>query len=185
MTTFVALLRGINVSGQKSIRMADLQNSLVALGFAGVRSYLQSGNLVFDASRGDPRKLASTIKARIAHDFGHDVDVLVLPAKELGLVASSNPLLPRREVDEKLFHGTFLFQPVSKADFQKLKLPAQPGEQAVLIGQVVLLHCPHGYGRTKLNNAFFEKALKVTATTRNWRTILALQALCAGQSAGA
>ena len=179
MTTFVGLLRGINVSGQKSIRMADLQNSLMALGFTKVRSYLQSGNLVFDTSRGEPRKLASAIKTRIADDFGHEVEVLVLPAKEFGLVASFNPLLPRRVLDEKLFHATFLFQPVSKADFQKLKLPAQPGEQAVLIGQVVLLHCPHGYGRTKLNNAFFEKAFKVSATTRNWRTILALQALCA------
>lgn len=178
MTTFVALLRGINVSGQKSIRMVDLRNSLVALGFTKVGSYLQSGNLVFDASRGDPRKLASAIKARIANDFGHEVEVLALPARELDVVASSNPLLPRRGADEKLFHGTFLFQPVSKADFQKLKLPAQTGERAVLIGQVVLLHCPHGYGRTKLNNAFFEKGLKVNATTRNWRTILALQALC-------
>lgn len=181
MTTFVALLRGINVSGQKVIRMADLRNSFTALGFVNVRSYLQSGNLVFDTSRGEPRKLASAIQARIADDFGHEVEVLVLVAKEFDLVASSNPLLPRRGIDEKLFHGTFLFQPVTKADFQKLKLPAQAGEQAVLIGQVVLLHCPHGYGRTKLNNAYFEKALKVSATTRNWRTILALQALCTQQ----
>ncbi len=178
MTTFVALLRGINVSGQKSIRMVDLRNSFTALGFANVRSYLQSGNLVFDASRAEPRKLASAIKARIADDFGHEVEVFVLTAKQLDLVASSNPLPPRRGADEKIFHGTFLFQPVSKAFFQKLKLPVQAGEQAVLIGQVVLLHCPHGYGRTKLNNVFFEKALKLSATTRNWRTILALQALC-------
>ncbi len=181
MTTFVGLLRGINVSGQKSIRMVDLRNSLAALGFANVRSYLQSGNLVFDASRGEPRKLASAIKARIAVDFRHEVEVFVLPAKGFGLVASSNPLLPRRGADEKLFHATFLFQPVAKADFQKLKLPARPGEQVVLNGQVVLLHCPHGYGRTKLNNTFFEKALKVIATSRNWRTILALQALCTQQ----
>jgi len=106
---------------------------------------------------------------------------LVLPAKELNAVAGSNPLWPRLEGDEKLFHCTFLFQPVSGDRFRKLKLPVQPGEQAVLVGQVVLLYCPHGYGRTKLNNGFFEKALGVRATTRNWRTVLALKSLCTKQ----
>ena len=80
-----------------------------------------------------------------------------------------------------MFHGTFLFQAVSEDRFRKLKLPIQPGEQAVLIGQAVLLYCPHGYGRTRLNNSFFEKALGVRATTRNWRTVLALKDLCTGQ----
>jgi uncharacterized protein (DUF1697 family) len=181
MTAFVALLRGINVSGQKQIRMADLQKSCEALGLKEVRSYLQSGNVVFCASRADPRKLAAALRDRIVEDFGHDVEVLVLPVKELNLVASSNPLWPRSGGEEKLFHGTFLFQPVPEDRFRKLKLPTQPGERAVLVGQVVLLYCPHGYGRTKLNNNFFEKALRVPATTRNWRTVLALKDLCAEQ----
>ena len=77
-----------------------------------------------------------------------------------------------------MFHATFLFQPVLKRSFEALKLPLAPGESAVLAGQVVLLHCPHGYGRTKLNNGYFEKVLGVAATTRNWRTVLALQQLC-------
>ena len=68
---------------------------------------------------------------------------------------------------------------VLKSGFDKLKLPAQAGEQAVAAGRVIYLYCPNGYGRTKLNNTFFEKALGVPATTRNWRTVLALQALCA------
>ncbi len=179
MTTFVALLRGINVSGQKLIRMAALKNSFEALGFENVRSYLQSGNVVFRSGRTDSSKIALAIKARIVNDFKHDVEILVLPAKKLNFVASSNSFLPRVGVDEKLFHATFLFQSVSDDNFRKLKLPAQPGERALLVGQVVLLHCPHGYGKTKLNNAFFEKIFKVSATTRNWRTILALQKLCA------
>ena len=178
MTVFVALLRGINVSGQKRIRMAELQKSCEALGLTDVRSYLQSGNLVFRASQADPRKLAAALRARIAEDFGHDVGVLVFPAKELNRVAGSNPLWRQSEGDETLFHATFLFQSVSAARFRHLKLPAQPGEQAVLVGRVVFLYCPHGYGRTKLNNSYFEKALGVPATTRNWRTVLALQDLC-------
>jgi uncharacterized protein (DUF1697 family) len=178
MTTFVALLRGINVAGQKRIRMAELQKSCEALGLNQVRTYLQSGNIVFRASQSDPRKLAMTLRKRIAKDFGHDVEVLDLPAKDLNRVAKSNPLRPRSGDDETLFHATFLFEPVSVNRFQNLTLPAQSGEQAALVGQVVFLHCPHGYGRTKLNNAYFEKALGVPATTRNWRTVLALQDLC-------
>jgi uncharacterized protein (DUF1697 family) len=80
--------------------------------------------------------------------------------------------------DETLFHATFLFRPVSKAAFLKLKLPAQPGEQAVWGERAIYLFRPNGYGRTKLNNNFFEKAAGVLATTRNWRTLLALQTLC-------
>jgi uncharacterized protein (DUF1697 family) len=178
MTTFVALLRGINVSGQKRIRMADLQKSCEALGLNQVRTYLQSGNVIFGASQSDPRKLAAAVRARIAEDFGHDVEVLVLPAMDLSRVAKSNPLWPRSDGDETLFHATFLFESVSANRFQNLTLPAQSGAQAKLVGQVVFLHCPHGYGRTKLNNAYFEKALGVPATTRNWRTVLALQKLC-------
>lgn len=178
MATFVALLRGINVSGQKLIHMAALKDSFGALGLDNVQSYLQSGNLVFQAGRTTPTKLAQSIKTRIADDFKHDVEVLVLATKELNFIANSNPLLPRTGVDEKLYHGTFLFRPIADADFRKLKLPAQPGERAILVGQVVLLYCPHGYGKTKLNNTFFEKAFKMPATTRNWRTVLALQNLC-------
>jgi uncharacterized protein (DUF1697 family) len=178
MTTFVALLRGINVSGQKRIRMADLQKSCEAMRLADVRTYLQSGNVVFRASQADPRKLAAALRARIAEDFGHDVEVLALPAVDLNRVATSNPLWPRSGGDETLFHATFLFKPVSTDRVRSLTLPAQSGEQATLVGQVVFLHCPHGYGRTRLNNAYFEKALGVPATTRNWRTVLALQDLC-------
>ncbi len=181
MMTFVALLRGINVSGQKQIRMVDLRKSCEGLGLKDVRSYLQSGNVVFCTGRADPRKLAAALRTRIAKDFGHDVEVLVLPARELNAVADSNPLWRRSGGKEKLFHGTFLFEPVSRDRFRKLKLPVQPGEQAVLVGQVILLYCPHGYGRTRLNNGFFEKALGTRATTRNWRTVLALNELCTRQ----
>ena len=178
MTTYVALLRGINVSGKNSIRMPDLQSSFSGLGLEGVRTYLQSGNVVFRAGQSDVVTLAAAIEARITQDFGHVVPVLVMSAKDLDLVANSNPLWPKRGGEEKLFHCTFLFQPVSQNSFQTLKLPAAVGERAVLVGSAVLLHCPYGYGKTKLNNSFFERALGVPATTRNWRTVLALQELC-------
>lgn len=178
MTTYLALLRGINVSGKNPIRMPELRDSVSRLGFRDVQTYLQSGNIVFRTDQTDVTTLAAKIKTTITQDFGHDVSVLVLSAKDLALIANSNPLWPKSGGEETLFHCTFLFQPVSAAAFKAFKLPAADGEHAVLIDSAILLHCPHGYGKTKLNNSFFERALGVPASTRNWRTVLALQALC-------
>lgn len=179
LTTYLALLRGVNVSGQKSIRMPELRESLLRLECRKVQTYLQSGNILFRAAGSDEAALAARIQARIAQDFGHDVPVLVLSAKSLAHIANANPLWPTTGGDASLFHCTFLFEPISAAVFEALKLPAAPDERALLVENAVLLHCPHGYGKTKLNNSFFERALGVPATTRNWRTVLALQAIAA------
>lgn len=177
MTTYLALLRGINVSGKNPVPMAKLKETFASLGFAEVKTYLQSGNAVFQAKKTPPAKLAGEIEAAISHDFGHQVSVLVLTADQLDAIASDNPLWPKSGGEETHFHATFLFDPVSKTAFDALKLPAAEGERAVLAKGAILLHCPHGYGRTKLNNTWFERALKMRATTRNWRTVLALREL--------
>jgi uncharacterized protein (DUF1697 family) len=180
MTTYLALLRGINVSGKKPVPMAKLKETFAGLGLSEVKTYLQSGNVVFQTKKKSlPAKLAETIEAAISRDFGHQVSVLVLTAEQLDAIASHNPLWPKSGGEETHFHATFLLDPVSKATFVALKLPAAEGERAVLAKGAILLHCPHGYGRTKLNNTWFERALKVPATTRNWRTVLALRDLMA------
>ena len=178
MNTFIALLRGVNVSGQNAMRMAALRDTMAGLGLRDVQTYLQSGNIVFRTDKSDGAKLAAKIKVAIKQDFGHEVAVLVMTAEDLGTIADSNPLWPKTGGDAPLFHATFLFQRVAAATFNALKLPAATGERVLLFGNAVLLHCPHGYGKTKLNNNFFERALKVEATTRNWRTVLALRTLC-------
>jgi uncharacterized protein (DUF1697 family) len=177
MTSYLALLRGINVSGRNSIRMPALRDSLSRLGFGGVQTYLHSGNIVFRTAKTNEALLAAKIRAAIAEDFGFEVPVLVMSMKDLGQIVNSNSLRPKTCEDDTLFHCTFVFQPISQDVFQSLNLPAAAGERAVLMGAAILLHCPHGYGRTKLNNNFFERVLGVAATTRNWRTMLALQAL--------
>ena len=182
MTTYIALLRGINVSGKNTIRMAELRDSMERMGFASTQTYLQSGNIVFRTGTTDEAKLAASIEARIGQDFGHVVSVLVLTAHDLERIASSNPLWPATGGEESHFHCTFLFEAVQPERFRALQLPATEGERAVLVGQAVLLHCPHGYGKTKLNNSYFERALGVAATTRNWRTVLALHGLCSAPS---
>lgn len=179
MTRYVALLRGINVAGKNIIRMDELEKSFSALGFAKVQTYLQSGNVLFSTDKSVEKKLADTIFSKIKHDFSLDVPVLVLSARELDEIAGSNPFGPKPGSDEKMFYCTFLFNPVSRENFHALDLPSAEGERAALHGNSILLYCPHGYGKTKLNNSYFERVLKVTATTRNWRTVCALQAYCA------
>jgi uncharacterized protein (DUF1697 family) len=175
MTKFIALLRGINVSGHKIIRMADLKRMFERLKYDNVQTYLQSGNVVFEAKGGDQKKLAATIHAAIVDDFEFDVEVVVLPAADMIKIAASNPF---SELDEKWLYVTFPFKPVNKTDFTKVKMPIKIGEKVVLVGKVIYGCCPHGYGNTKINNTFFEKALVMPTTTRNWRTVTALAQLC-------
>ena len=180
MARFVALLRGINVSGHRQIAMADLRRSLQAAGLHDVRTYLQSGNTVFEAGGEDPQAIAGAIQACIAADFGHQVGVIVLPCATMVRIASSNPFVADPDLDDRWFHATFLFHPASEAAFAELRLPAGQGELAMLADSLVFVYLPNGYGRTKLTNAYFERALGTPATTRNWRTVLALAGLCAG-----
>jgi uncharacterized protein (DUF1697 family) len=175
---FVCLLRGVNIGGVR-IAMADLRGLLEQLGFTDVRTYVQSGNAVFRADGGDAAAIAAAIATGIAERFGHDVGVLVLPCAAFCEIARDNPLL--QDGDQlKTLHATFLLDPVDDQAFAALDLPAAEGESARRSGQVVLLRLPHGYGRSKLTNPYFEKALKVRATTRNWRTVVALRDMCSG-----
>jgi uncharacterized protein (DUF1697 family) len=208
MSIYVALLRAVNVGGTK-LPMADLRALLEGLGLAEVRTYLQSGNAVFEARDDEPAQaLATAIEVRIERDLGPRVGVLVLPAEEMGDVMAANPFLDgdaasaREAVGETALHATFLFGSEGAADFgeaseaaysavyeaafRKLKMPAEEGEEAAFVGApplaapVVYLRLPHGYGRTKLNNAWFERKLGTAATTRNWRTVMALADMAAG-----
>jgi uncharacterized protein (DUF1697 family) len=172
MSTFVGLLRAVNVGGVK-LAMAELRGSLESLGLTGVQTYVQSGNVVFDAAGDDPSVHSSAIQDAIARAFGLDVKVLVLSATLLARIADANPFLDTG-VDQRTLHATFLFEPVAEPAFAVLEPPAQEGEQVALGEQVAYLYLPHGYGRSKLSNAYFERALRTPATTRNWRTVTTL-----------
>ncbi len=177
MDVFVALLRGVNVGGRRSLSMAGLRTSLEAFGWGRIRTYLQSGNLVFAAPEADPAAHARAIEERIHAVFELTVDVLVVRGAELSDIAASVPFGTDPAVDESYLHVTFLLAPVSSEAFAAVELPAGEGERVSLSGRVVYLYLPHGYGRTKLNNAFFERAFRTRATTRNWKTVRALAAL--------
>lgn len=184
MTVFVDLLRGVNVSGRNRLPMAELRTALAGAGFARAETYLQSGNIVCEAPDADAAAHGEAVRGLILATFGLDVAVVALPAAVLSAVAAGNPFLAADPaVDQGWLHATFLAAPAAAAAFEALKLPAAEGEAAALSadGRLVYLRLPHGYGRTRLGNAWFERALNVPATTRNWRTVLALAELAAAR----
>jgi uncharacterized protein (DUF1697 family) len=174
MKTYIALLRGINVSGQKIIKMQELREAIEAMGFADVRTYVQSGNIVFKSAAKPNAELAQMLSKQIAKTFGFDVPVVVRSAEEWTIIAKSHPLLKQSQLDVTKLYVTFLNAAPTANATRALQLLANEEEQCDVIGHEVYLHCPKVYGNTKLSNANIEKKLGVSATTRNWKTVNAL-----------
>lgn len=176
MKTYIALLRGINVSGQKKIKMAELRTHLSEWGFSAVQTYIQSGNIVLQEAESSQEQIAERIHQGIQSVYGFDVPVMVLVPEDLDRVLANNPFLP--EKDPKRLYVTFLStQPAQDLQDQLLGEDYTP-EAFVLREQHIYFFSPSGYGRAKMNNNFFEKKLKVRATTRNWRTVNKLKDMC-------
>jgi uncharacterized protein (DUF1697 family) len=168
--TWVSLLRGVNVGGHKKIRMAELRELYASLGFDPVRSYIQSGNVVFGGGRGTAAALARTIEEAISAQFGFDVPVILRTAAELDRVVRGNPFVAEG-ADLARLHVTFLAQPPSAqaaADFAAYRVGP---DELRLVGREAYLHCPGGLGDTKLTPTFLERSLGSASTTRNWRTV--------------
>ncbi len=172
--TYIALLRGINVGGGKAIRMPELLMAFEGLGFKKVVTYVQSGNVVFEGGDYDPKKIALLVENAIKHKFGFKIKVIIRTAGELEKIVSGNPLLKHPEIEFDKLHITFLANMPDERLVLKLHMPKKKNEQYTISGREVYLHCPDGYGKTRLNNQAFEKKLAMPATTRNWKTINAL-----------
>ncbi len=171
MPTYIAMLRGINVSGQKIVRMERLRQSFAGLGFWNVETYVQSGNIVFLAPSTLPSTLAKRVSEAILRDFGFSVPVLIKTLREMEIVIKGNPFVMEKGIDLSKLHVTFLSNVVSKSALRNLEALPTKRDRFSLGHQKVYLYCPGGYGNTKLSNIAIEKALSVGATTRNWRTV--------------
>ncbi len=171
MNTYISILRGINVSGHKLIKMDALREMITSLGFERVQTYIQSGNLVFQSKQTDEKKLAGKIEKEIIKTFGFEVPVLVIAFDELKKIVKRNPFLKDSSKDISFMHVTFLSQQPTAENFDKIKEVKHREDEFQLIEKSIYLYCPNGYGNSKLTNSFFESKLKLTATTRNWKTI--------------
>ena len=174
MQKYISILRGINVGAAKKILMADLKTLYETLGFTNVRTYIQSGNVAFTTD--STADLTVLIQTAIATKYSFTVPVIVLTDAELTAIVQNNPFIALTEDFTKL-HVTFLGTLPNKIVLAKLKIISFAPDAFQIINRAVYLHCPIDYGHTKLSNSFFEKQLKVTATTRNWKTVLALMEL--------
>lgn len=175
MKTLISLLRGINVNGQKKIRMAELQAMVESLGFANVQTYLQTGNVLFESHEPDATAVATLLEAHIQQIFGYEVAVLLRDKADFERIMTQNPFLNGRQPAPTQLHVTFLAQTPDEAALSRLgSSPNADNDEFFIDQREVFLYCPNGYGRSKLTNTFFEKKLGLAATTRNWNTVTAL-----------
>ncbi len=176
---FVALLRGINVGGANRLPMRELQALLGALGCREVRTYIQSGNAVFVAPTEQAAQLPGLISEAIGARSGLAVPVVLRRAAELAAVAEDNPFLGAG-ADPCSLHVLFLAEAPDAAAVARLDPDRSPPDAFVVRGREVYLCCPDGLARSKLTNAYFDRALGTTSTGRNWRTVLTLVEMSAG-----
>ena len=170
MATYISILRGINVSGHKLIKMDALRKSYESLGFRNVKSYLQSGNIVFDVDKNNLNQLEEEIIQLIEKDFGFQVPVIVLTIDKLNFIINNNPFLKDSSKELSYLHVTFLSKKPISFNLEVIEEKKGEDEEIIISENVVYLYCPNGYGNTKLTNNLFESKLKVVATTRNWKT---------------
>jgi uncharacterized protein (DUF1697 family) len=169
MTRFIALLRGINVGGN-TLKMDRLRDICSELGLVDVKTYVQSGNVVFK-SKATPAKLSQLLEKALAHEARLPISVIVLGTVTLERVITDNPFLADKSIDRSKLHVTFLASPASETALKKLHSIDAGADQWHGQGDTICLHCPNGYGRTKLSNTTLERLLAVRATTRNWNTV--------------
>ena len=178
MAQYLALLRAVNVGANKVI-MSELRELFTALGYGGVRTHLQTGNVVFTADGTDRPALAAAISAAIEERMGVRSTVLLRSRDELAETIHADPF-KARGVDAARRYLTFLDTAPDPGLVAALDPEYGAPDEYALGDRVVYVHCPNGYGRTKLSNAYFERRLQVPATSRGFRVAIKLLGLMNG-----
>ncbi|MEM7354951.1 MAG: DUF1697 domain-containing protein [Acidobacteriota bacterium] len=169
----VALLRGINVGGKNKLPMKQLVSMFEAAGCVAVRSYIQSGNVAFQAEPELAGQVPEIIRQQIAEQLGFQIPIVTRTAAEVATIVRANPFLGP-DVDEKTLHVAYLADQPGAAEIAALDRDRSPSDEYRVLGREIYLHCPKGLARTKLTNAYFDSKLATTSTIRNWRTTLKL-----------
>ncbi|MBC7495472.1 MAG: DUF1697 domain-containing protein [Flavobacterium sp.] len=173
MKTYLVLLRGINVSGTKMIKMDALTKALQNIGFTNVQTYIQSGN-VFVNSTETAAKVGLLIKQEIFKIFGHDVPAIVIDKLELKSCFENNPFLNDKNTDTKKLYVAFVSKELNQNSIHELKISQFKPDEAVVDGSKIYIKYDIGAGKTRLDQKYIEKKLTVTATIRNWNTVTIL-----------
>jgi uncharacterized protein (DUF1697 family) len=169
----VALLRGINVGGKNLLPMKDLVRLFADAGCADVRTYIQSGNVLFQASPAKATRLPGVVAKGIADRFGYRTPVLLRTVEELGATIRNNPFL-EAGAPESWLHVLFLASQADALRVAALDPDRSPPDAYAVRGREIYLQCPNGAGNTRLTNAWFDSKLATISTGRNWRTAIKL-----------
>ena len=169
---YVALLRGVNVGGRNKLPMADLRDIFTEAGCAEVKTYIQSGNVVFEASKDLADRVPDIVVLAIRRQFGFETAVVVRSREELQEIAASNPF--DTSGDPRLLHVAFLEDTPGAEAVALLDPDRSPPDALEVRGRNVYLHFPNGVARSKLTNEYLASQLQTASTMRNWRTVLTL-----------
>jgi uncharacterized protein (DUF1697 family) len=176
MPRYIALLRSVNVAGHGRLAMDELRQSFLSLGYTGVSTYIQTGNVLFGAASKSQKKLVDEIETQLGRDFGTPPTVLLRTVDELATVRASSPY-PEKGADPSRHHVTFLAEPPGRQRLDDFAPPPSGRDELAIIGREVYVHTPDGYHTTKLTGTYLERHLDVVSTTRNWNTVTKLCAL--------
>jgi uncharacterized protein (DUF1697 family) len=175
MKTYICLLRGVNVGGNNRLPMKELRSLLESIGLENVRTYIQSGNIVFRSEEEEVSRLSASISAAIKDSFGFEPLALVLSGEEFDEAITANPY-PEAESEPKTLHLYFLASAPANPDLAALEALKQENERFLLTDRVFYLHAPDGIGRSKLATKV-EKSLAEPVSARNWRSVTQIKNL--------
>jgi uncharacterized protein (DUF1697 family) len=178
MPIYVALLRGINIGSHKRIKMDDLRKSSEGLGFEQVKTYIQSGNVVFKTGKTSSPALSKKIEGQIVSDVGFSASAIVRTSDDLEKTVTDNPFLKQRGIDLEKLHVTFLADVPPASGLKKLAEFTVAPDQSRCVGKEIFLYLPNGFSASSLWKVPWEKALAVVTTTRNWKTVNAIHQIC-------
>lgn len=177
MARFVALLRGINVGGNHTLPMADLRTHFEEAGATAVQTYIQSGNVVFEAAARQGAKLGQTVAQAIEASTGFSVPIVVRSADAWNALVEGNPFAAEAKKDPKRVHALLFDRMTTKAVRAKFEPDCRLGERFDFLRDAVYVDYPNGSARSKVSVTYSDRVLSCTTTGRNWRTVQALQDL--------
>jgi uncharacterized protein (DUF1697 family) len=174
MSVYISLLRGINVGGSKIMSMDSLCEIYAGLRFNHIRSYLQSGNVIFASGQDDPSRLTSQIEARIEQMCGFHVKVFIRLLEDFQAILANNPFLSQTTADISKLHVSFLYQVPDETAWGKIVIPGELPDKLSRGDKAIYLFYPNGYAKAKISTHYLETVLGVALTNRNWNTVNAL-----------
>jgi uncharacterized protein (DUF1697 family) len=174
MPIYIALLRGINIGPHKRMKMEKLRASCEALGFTAVKTYIQSGNVIFKAPKLSPAALSKKFGDCIVKDFGFSCEVILRTGEEMKAIVNRNPFMKEPGTDRSKLHVVFLSKPAATTALKKLRELTLAPDRTHSSGTEVYFYFPNDVSGSSLWKHPLDRVTGVVGTMRNWKTVSTL-----------